>query len=112
MTDWLLAQVPTYGMWLLTACTFASCLALPMPASILMLGPAASWRRATCPCWGSFGAALGRAVAGDELGFAASRYGGAGLIDRLGSRAAPSPAQFWPAAATSPRSCLAVRSRR
>jgi membrane-associated protein len=38
MTDWLLALVPTYGPWLLLACTFLACLALPVPASVLMLG--------------------------------------------------------------------------
>jgi membrane-associated protein len=36
MTDWLLALVPQYGLWLLAATTFFSCLALPFPASILM----------------------------------------------------------------------------
>ena len=34
MTDWLLALVPQYGLWLLAATTFLSCLALPIPASI------------------------------------------------------------------------------
>ena len=29
MTDWLLALVPTYGLWLLAAATFLSCLAIP-----------------------------------------------------------------------------------
>ena len=37
MTDWLLALVPQYGLWLLAATTFCSCLALPFPASILMM---------------------------------------------------------------------------
>ena len=33
MTDWLLGLVPQYGLWLLAATTFLSCLALPIPAS-------------------------------------------------------------------------------
>ena len=37
MTDWLLALVPTYGLWLIGFTTLASCLALPIPASIIML---------------------------------------------------------------------------
>ena len=37
MTEWLLGLVPQYGMYLLAVCTFASCLALPIPASMLML---------------------------------------------------------------------------
>ena len=37
MTDWLLGLVPQYGIYLLAAGTFSSCLALPFPASILMI---------------------------------------------------------------------------
>ena len=37
MTDWLLALVPQYGLWLLFFVTLFSCLALPLPASIMML---------------------------------------------------------------------------
>ena len=37
MTDWFLGLVPVYGLWLIALVTFASCLALPMPASVVML---------------------------------------------------------------------------
>jgi membrane-associated protein len=39
-------------------------------------------------CQGA-GAALAGAVAGDQVGYFGGRWGGAGLIERLGSRAAP-----------------------
>ena len=83
MTDWLLALVPTYGLWLIAASTFASCIALPIPASILMLaagGFAASGDLALGPV---IFAALAGAVAGDQIGFWLGRRGGAALVDRL-----------------------------
>lgn len=89
MTDALLALVPTYGLWLLAASTFLSCLALPIPASILMLAAGGFVAAGDLPLAGSMGAALGGAVAGDQLGYLAGRKGGAGLLARLGPRAAP-----------------------
>ncbi|HLQ19866.1 MAG TPA: VTT domain-containing protein [Tabrizicola sp.] len=65
MTDWLLALVPQYGLWLLAATTFFSCLALPFPASILML------------------TAGGFSAAGDQLGYWAGRGMGLPALNRL-----------------------------
>lgn len=79
MTDWLLGLVPEYGLWLLGVATFLSCLALPIPASILMLtagGFVAAGDLAMMP---TLLAALAGAVAGDLTGFAVGRRGGAGL---------------------------------
>ena len=89
MTDWLLALVPTYGAWLLVACTFCSCLALPIPASMLMLTAGGFVSAGDLSMTTSAGAALFGAVAGDQTGYFAGRAGGAGLIEKLGSRAAP-----------------------
>lgn len=83
MTDWLLALVPQYGLWLLAATTFFSCLALPFPASIMMLtagGFVAAGDLALLP---TFAAAAGGGVAGDQLGFWAGRKVGAPLLDRV-----------------------------
>ncbi len=89
MTDWLLALVPTYGAWLLAACTFCSCLALPIPASMLMLTAGGFISAGDLSMTTSAGAALMGAVAGDQTGYFAGRAGGSGLIEKLGSRAAP-----------------------
>ncbi len=89
MTDWLLGLVPTYGLWLLAASTFLSCLALPIPASILMLAAGGFVAAGDLPLAGSVGAALAGAVGGDQVGYLAGRRGGAGLLARLGARAAP-----------------------
>jgi membrane-associated protein len=89
MTDWLLGLVPTYGLWLIAACTFLSCLAVPMPASIMMLAAGGFVASGDLSLTGAAGAAFGGAVAGDQLGFAAGRKGGAGFLARLGAKAAP-----------------------
>lgn len=83
MTDWLLALVPQYGLWLLAATTFFSCLALPFPASIMMLtagGFVAAGDLALLP---TLAAAAGGGIAGDQLGFWAGRKVGTPLLDRV-----------------------------
>jgi membrane-associated protein len=89
VTEWLLALVPQYGLWLLSISTFLSCLALPIPASILMLAAGGFASSGDLSMPGSLGAALAGAVAGDQAGYLGARWGGAALIDRLGARAAP-----------------------
>lgn len=90
MTDWLLGLVPTYGLWLIAACTFASCLALPIPASILMLAAGGFAASGDLVLGQVIAAALAGAVAGDQIGFWLGRRGGAAWVDRLarGPRAA------------------------
>lgn len=83
MTDWLLAAVPTYGPWLVGVVTFLSCLALPVPASILMLTAGGFAAVGDLVLWQVAAAALVGAVAGDQAGYWAARLGGAGLLARL-----------------------------
>lgn len=89
MTDWLLALVPTWGPWLLALTTFASCLALPIPASLLMLAAGGFVAAGDLAATAVVAAALAGAVAGDLGGYLAGRVGGAGLLARLTARAAP-----------------------
>jgi membrane-associated protein len=89
MTDWLLALVPTYGLWLLAAATFLSCLAIPIPASILMLAAGGFVAAGDLPLIGTLAAAVVGASTGDQLGYLAGRRGGARLLAWLGTRAAP-----------------------
>ncbi len=89
MTDWLLALVPQYGIYLLAAGTFSSCLALPFPASILMMAAGGFVASGDLPLSGSAIAALAGAMIGDQAGYLGGRWGGAWLIERLRSRAAP-----------------------
>ena len=78
-----MALVPAHGAWIVGVVTFLSCLALPVPSSILMLaagGFAASGDLALGPL---VAAAIGGAVLGDQLGLWAGRRGGMPLFDRV-----------------------------
>ncbi len=83
MTDWLLALVPTYGLWLIATTTLASCLALPIPASIIMLAAGGFAAAGDLVLWQVIAAALAGATVGDQLGYFAGRHGGGPLLDRL-----------------------------
>lgn len=83
MTDWLLALVPTYGLWLLATATFCSCLALPFPASILMLTAGGFVAAGDLDLTATFAAAATGGIAGDQLGFWAGRKLGAPLLTRV-----------------------------
>lgn len=83
MTDWLLALVPSYGLWLIAATTLFSCLALPFPASIIMLAAGGFAAAGDLVLWQVVVAALGGAVLGDQIGYGAGRFGGARLLDRV-----------------------------
>jgi membrane-associated protein len=87
MTDWLLALVPTYGPWLLAVATFLSCVALPIPASILMLAAGGFVAAGDLVLASTAGAALGGAVAGDQAGYGAGRFGAARFIRTDGGTA-------------------------
>jgi membrane-associated protein len=83
MTDWLLALVPQYGLWLLAATTFFSCLALPFPASIMMLTAGGFAAAGDLVLWQAFLAAAVGGIAGDQLGYWAGRGFGAAALSRL-----------------------------
>jgi membrane protein DedA with SNARE-associated domain len=73
MTDTLLALVATWGLPLIAAATFLSCLAVPIPASLVMLAVGAFAASGDLPLWATVAAALAGAVAGDHAGFLAAR---------------------------------------
>jgi membrane-associated protein len=83
MSDWALALVPHYGVWLLASVTFLSCLALPVPSSILMLAAGGFAASGDLVLWQAMAAALVGALLGDQVGYAAGRLGGPPLVERL-----------------------------
>lgn len=89
MTDWLLALVPQYGLWLLMITTFLSCLALPIPASILMLTAGGFAAVDELVLWQVLLAATLGALAGDQTGYWTGR--------RFGTRALQSTRHHDPA---------------
>lgn len=83
MTEALLALVPVWGLWLVAGTTLASCLALPIPASLMMLAAGGFAAAGDLVLWQVVAAALGGAVAGDQIGYLAGRTGGARVLTAL-----------------------------
>lgn len=83
MTDWLLGLVPQYGLWLLAVTTFLSCLALPFPASILMLTAGGFAAAGELDLGLAVIAAAAGGIAGDQLGYWTGRRFGAAALSRL-----------------------------
>lgn len=91
MTETLLALVPLYGLGLIGLSTFLSCLAVPMPASIVMLSAGGFAAAGDLVLWQAGVAALAGAVAGDQLGYFLGRAG-ARMLSR--QRVAPRQARL------------------
>ena len=85
MTTWVLSLVPQYGLWLIFATTFLSCLALPFPASIVMLAAGGFAAAGDLELWQAFLAAAAGGMAGDQVGYWAGRRFGAPFLARLGA---------------------------
>lgn len=75
MTDALFALVPVWGAWALAAATFLSCLAVPIPSSLLMLAGGAFAASGDLTLWSVVFAAWVGAVVGDQAGFALGHFG-------------------------------------
>ena len=86
MTDALYGLVPVYGAWALFVATFLSCLALPIPSSLLMLAAGAFVASGDLAAGPVVAGALAGAVLGDQLGYGIGRIGGRRLWARLLSR--------------------------
>jgi membrane protein DedA with SNARE-associated domain len=76
----LFLLVSRYGAVVLFVGTFLSCLALPVPSSLLMLAAGAFVVSGDIPLWQAFFAALAGALAGDQAGYAIGRAGGGWVL--------------------------------
>ncbi|RMH49622.1 MAG: DedA family protein [Alphaproteobacteria bacterium] len=88
MIEAVLELVPVYGAPVVGLITFLSCLALPVPASIVMLAAGALSAAGDLPVGLISASALAGAISGDQLGFLAGRLAGRELVRRLGRRPA------------------------
>lgn len=75
----VLSLLTDYGVWLLFIGTFLSCLALPVPASLMMLVGGGFAASGDMSLWTAGLAAWGGAVSGDQTGYGLGRIGGARL---------------------------------
>jgi len=86
MTDMLLALVPEYGLWLIFAVVALSCLAVPLPASVLVLSAGGFAAAGDLVLWEVLGAAFAGFVLGDQTAFQIARHGGRPVVERLRGR--------------------------
>jgi membrane-associated protein len=87
MIDTILELVPTYGHYIVVLSTFLSCIAVPIPSSLIMLTAGAFVASGDLSGFGVAGLALGGAVVGDQVGYAIGRSA-TGVLDRLRGKAA------------------------
>lgn len=73
MIDTVLKLVPVYGLYIVSLSTFLSCLALPIPSSLVMLTAGAFVAAGDLPASATIITALAGAVAGDQIGYAIGR---------------------------------------
>ena len=83
MTDTILALVPTYGLSLLIVIVALSCLALPVPSSLVMLTSGSFVGAGDLAFVPTLSAALLAAITGDQIGYQIGRWGGAPLLARI-----------------------------
>jgi len=83
MSETVFSLIAGYGAWVIFASAFLSCLALPIPTSLMMLTGGAFVATSDLVLWQVVAAAFAGAVVGDQAGFLIGRYGGAPLVSRL-----------------------------
>ena len=87
MIDSVLELVPKYGLYIVVMSTFLSCLAVPIPSSLIMLTAGAFVASGDLSGFGAATLALVGAVVGDQVGYAIGRSA-SGVLDRLRGKAA------------------------
>lgn len=88
MIEALLGLVPIYGLYIVGLATFLSCLAVPIPSSLVMLTAGAFIAAGDLSGPAVAGLALAGAVVGDKVGYAMGRAGSARLGRLKGKSAA------------------------
>lgn len=83
MSESFLNVVASYGVWVVFASAYVSCLAVPIPTALVMLSAGAFAASGDLSLAMVFAAALVGAILGDQTGFALGRFGGARVLDRL-----------------------------
>lgn len=86
MTDTLYGLVSVYGLWVVGASAYLSCLAVPIPTAVVMLTAGAFAAAGDLSLWQVWAVAWLAAVAGDQTGFHIGRWGGPPLIGLVARR--------------------------
>jgi len=83
MDSALFTLVAQYGLWVIGASAFLSCLALPIPTSFVMLAAGAFAAAGDFVLWQVVAVAWGAAVLGDQTGYQLGRRLGSLVLDWL-----------------------------
>lgn len=83
MTETVFGLVTQFGVYVIFASAFLSCLALPIPTSLMMLTGGAFVASGDLSLWTVGLAAYFGAVLGDQAGYLIGRTGGSALVERL-----------------------------
>jgi membrane-associated protein len=83
MSETVFSLVTSYGAYIIFASAFLSCLAIPIPTSLMMLTGGAFVASEDLVLWQVASAAWAGAILGDQAGYFIGRYGGTRLVDRL-----------------------------
>ncbi len=86
MTETLLGLIPTYGVWFVLGTMILSCLAMPIPAAILVMTAGGFAASEDMVFWQVILSALLGYVIGDQLAYNIARLGGAPLLARMQKR--------------------------
>lgn len=90
MIDTLLALVPLYGLVLIAGVVSVSCLAVPLPSSMLVMASGGFAAAGDLVLWQVIAVAFCGFVIGDQTAYGIARWGGPKLLERL--KAKPSRA--------------------
>ncbi|MGH1360793.1 MAG: DedA family protein [Burkholderiaceae bacterium] len=83
MSETVFSLIITYGLYVIFASAFLSCLALPIPTSLMMLSGGAFAATEDLVLWQVIAAAYTGAILGDQAGYLIGRYGGTPLIEKV-----------------------------
>lgn len=76
MTETVFSLVSSYGLWVVAASAFISCLAVPVPTALIMLAAGAFAAAGDLVLWQVWLSGWLAALAGDNTGFHLGRWGG------------------------------------
>ncbi len=86
MNDWVYSLVASYGVWVVAASAYLSCLAIPIPTAVIMLAAGAFAAAGDLVLGEVLLAGWLAAIAGDNTGFQIGRWGGGAFLTRVSER--------------------------
>jgi membrane protein DedA with SNARE-associated domain len=86
LTDQVLAALLTYGLPVLFGVILICSVGIPFPISLMLVAAGSFVEQGEMKLWQVIAAGSLAAVLGDQIGYGLSRWGGRGLVDRLGRR--------------------------